>query len=99
MDFYDDSGFEPEPEERERDPKVDEAKKVILEFFVQHPDGVFYERQVQVRFEKTFFHWITADALHELRDEVKFLRSCESDGMKLENCPAYVREWMDRVED
>jgi hypothetical protein len=27
------------------------------------------------------------------------LRSCERDGMKLENCPAYVREWMDRVED
>jgi hypothetical protein len=30
------------------------------------------------------------------RDAVKFLRSCERDGMKLENCPAYVREWMDR---
>jgi hypothetical protein len=26
------------------------------------------------------------------RDAVKFLRSCERDGMKLENCPAYVRE-------
>jgi len=33
------------------------------------------------------------------RDAVKFLRSCERDGMKLENCPAYVREWMDRGED
>jgi hypothetical protein len=30
------------------------------------------------------------------RDAVKFLRSCEADGMKLENCPAYVREWIDR---
>jgi len=30
------------------------------------------------------------------RDAVKFLRDCEADGMKLENCPAYVREWMDR---
>ena len=30
------------------------------------------------------------------RDAVKFLRSCERDGMNLENCPAYVREWMDR---
>src|SRR5437016_12210971 len=28
------------------------------------------------------------------RDAVKFLRGCEADGMKLENCPAYVREWM-----
>jgi hypothetical protein len=33
------------------------------------------------------------------RAAVKFLRSCERDGMKLENCPAYVREWMDREED
>ncbi len=30
------------------------------------------------------------------RAAVRFLRSCEADGMKLENCPAYVREWMDR---
>jgi predicted metal-binding protein len=33
------------------------------------------------------------------RDAVKFLRNCERDGVKLENCPAYVREWMDREED
>jgi hypothetical protein len=30
---------------------------------------------------------------------VKFLRECEADGMKLENCPAYVREWIDREKD
>jgi len=30
------------------------------------------------------------------RDAVKFLRECEADGMKLESCPAYVREWMER---
>jgi predicted metal-binding protein len=33
------------------------------------------------------------------RDAVKFLIDCEARGMKLENCPAYVREWMDREED
>jgi hypothetical protein len=33
------------------------------------------------------------------RDAVRFLRSCEADGMKLENCPAYVREWIDRERD
>ena len=33
------------------------------------------------------------------RDAVKFLRDCEANGMKLENCPAYVREWMDRERD
>jgi hypothetical protein len=30
------------------------------------------------------------------RDAVKFLRDCEADGMTLENCPEYVREWMER---
>ena len=29
------------------------------------------------------------------RDAVRFLRGCEADGMKLENCPAYLRDWMD----
>jgi hypothetical protein len=33
------------------------------------------------------------------RDAVRFLKVCEVDGMKLENCPAYVREWMDREKD
>ena len=30
------------------------------------------------------------------RDAVKFLINCEAEGMKLENCPEYVREWMER---
>jgi anti-anti-sigma regulatory factor len=25
---------------------------------------------------------------------VSFLRLCETDGIELKNCPAYVREWM-----
>jgi hypothetical protein len=33
------------------------------------------------------------------RDAVRFLRDCEAEGMKLEHCPAYVREWMDREKD
>jgi hypothetical protein len=33
------------------------------------------------------------------RDAVKFLRSCERGGMKIENCPTYVREWMDSERD
>jgi len=30
------------------------------------------------------------------RDAIRFLLHCEADGMKLENCPVYVREWMAR---
>ena len=33
------------------------------------------------------------------RDAVRFLRGWEADGMKLEHCPAYIREWMDREKD
>ena len=33
------------------------------------------------------------------RDAVRFLKSCEEGGLKFENCPAYVREWMDREKD
>ena len=33
------------------------------------------------------------------RDAVRFLRGCATNGMKLENCPAYIREWMDREKD
>jgi len=28
---------------------------------------------------------------------VRFLDGCEADSIKLENCPAYIREWIERV--
>ena len=28
-------------------------------------------------------------------DAVKFLEGCEAATIKLENCPAYIREWID----
>ena len=31
------------------------------------------------------------------QDAVKFLGSCEADSIKLENCPAYIREWIDQA--
>ena len=33
------------------------------------------------------------------RDAVRFLRGCQAEGVRLENCPAYVRGWMDREQD
>lgn len=30
------------------------------------------------------------------RDGVKFLSRCEADNVELENCPAYIREWIER---
>jgi hypothetical protein len=33
------------------------------------------------------------------RDAVRFLRRCEADDMTLENCPAYIRQWIGREKD
>jgi hypothetical protein len=31
------------------------------------------------------------------RDAVKFLARCETAGIKLRHCPAYVRDWIDKL--
>jgi len=33
------------------------------------------------------------------REVMRFFMSCEADGVKLENCTPYIREWMDRETD
>ena len=33
------------------------------------------------------------------RDVMRFCVSCEADGVKLENCASYIREWMEREKD
>ncbi len=33
------------------------------------------------------------------RDVMVFLARCEADGVKLENCTPYIREWMEREKD
>jgi hypothetical protein len=30
------------------------------------------------------------------RDAVRFLAQCEANGIQIENCPAYIREWIGR---
>ena len=33
------------------------------------------------------------------RAVMSFLARCEADGVKLENCASYIREWMEREKD
>jgi len=33
------------------------------------------------------------------RDAVRFLSGCETDGIGLQNCPAYIREWIVREKE
>jgi predicted metal-binding protein len=51
---------------------------------------------------QTDYHDIVID-LKEVgivdREVMRFFMSCEADGMKLENCTPYIREWMEREKD
>jgi hypothetical protein len=33
------------------------------------------------------------------REAMRFFVRCEADGVKLENCTPYIREWMEREQD
>jgi anti-anti-sigma regulatory factor len=33
------------------------------------------------------------------REVMRFFVCCEADGVKLENCASYIREWMEREKD
>jgi len=55
-----------------RDLKIDEVKEwLISDLFTNDAGGVFYQRQIEVRYERKFFHWITGKALNELAEEGK----------------------------
>lgn len=72
--FYDD--FEAPEFERERDVKIDEAKESLKKFFMENNRRVFYMKQLGVRFEKEFYHWISARALTELIAE-RYVKTVE----------------------
>ena len=64
---YDDTWEEEELTERPRDRMVDLAKDELLgRFFPVEGKEVYYGRQLEVRLEKEYFHWITKKALDEL---------------------------------
>ena len=51
-----------EEEEQPRDPVVDQAKDAMRAFFDQERTNVFYKQQLEVIFERDFFHWVTSRA-------------------------------------
>ncbi|MBI4286499.1 MAG: hypothetical protein HY670_11485 [Chloroflexi bacterium] len=65
---YDYEGPEQEewPENLPRDVKIDEAKRELEKFFAGNRDKVYYVKQLEVFFEKRFYHWIVAKAVKEL---------------------------------
>lgn len=66
-----DAGFAWEEEEGWEDAYVEDAKAALTGFFAERTGEVFYLKQLEVLFEKRFFHWITAKAANQLiADEV-----------------------------
>jgi hypothetical protein len=71
---FDEPDFDPSEDSEtiltgERDSFVDQAKSEMAKLFEEHPETVFYQRQLQVMFEKRYFHWVTVRALTELVQE------------------------------
>jgi hypothetical protein len=66
--------FEGPSPRRRPDSKVEEAKVALRAFFEANPAETFYLAQLEVLFEKKFFHWITNRALEELVD-LEYLRT------------------------
>jgi hypothetical protein len=55
-----------------RDTAIDQTKQKLIQFFAEHPDGIYYDQQLRVLFEERpykVFQWITGKALTELREE------------------------------
>ena len=50
---------------------IDKAKLSLLEFFEENNSNVYHSRQLEVYFEGQYYHWITNNALRELRQENK----------------------------
>lgn len=67
--------------EREPDAREEQARAALEGFFERHRDEVYFSRQLEVRNEDEWYHWITNRALRELigrgllRTEVRTLRT------------------------
>jgi hypothetical protein len=62
LDFEEE--FDTEP--RERDPKQEKAEDEIVAYLEKNRGTVFFSRQLEVHFEKNWFHWITNRVLRDL---------------------------------
>jgi hypothetical protein len=54
---------------RIKDTEEDKARARLLAHFEDNPDSVFYSRQLEVLFEREYFHWVTNRAVRRLVEE------------------------------
>lgn len=75
-------------EEYPPDQKTQECKSVLLGELEDNPNNVYYQRQIEIRFEKKYFHWVTDRAIRELKEEEKIM---------VDSCPIRVGKYEDRL--
>ena len=63
---YEEFDSEEDVAERPPDPRQISAREVLIQFFEEHREQVFFSRQLEVRYERDYFHWITNRALRDL---------------------------------
>jgi len=54
---------------RPSDPVQERVKEKLEDFFEEKKEEVFFSRQIEIKYEDEFFHWITNRALRELVEE------------------------------
>jgi hypothetical protein len=54
---------------RIKDTEEEKARARLLAHFEDYPDGVFYSRQLEILFEREYFHWVTNRAVRRLIEE------------------------------
>ncbi len=68
MADYEEFDREEDISERPPDPRQISAREALIQFFEEHREQVFFSRQLEVRYEQDYFHWITNRALRDLED-------------------------------
>lgn len=58
-----------QPEQYEPDKYFLQAKEEIKSLYEKDKENIFYIRQLQVKFEKKYFHWVTYNAIGSLIKE------------------------------
>ena len=56
-----------------KDSEEDKARARLIAHFEDHPQSVFYSRQLEVLFEREFFHWVTNRAIRRLVEERRII--------------------------
>ena len=63
---YEEFDSEDAAPERPPDPRQISIRETLIQFFEEHREQVFFSRQLEVRYERDYFHWITNRALRDL---------------------------------